>query len=266
MKDEVERQIRELTRFHKGLTDISRPKRETLVKGGLSFEASREGLPTISGRFDIELAVPEKYPKVLPRARETGGAVDPDYGHINPDGTLCLAAPVEARVIFSERESLLGFVNLLVVPYLYGYRYWKKHGRHPFGERPHGGEGIVQYYEEELRLDNCVAVLSAVSFLLEHGYRGHLDCPCGSGFKVRDCHGRALLKLHGHHTKNTLKYDFVQTLRFCLKTGKETIPKALSKRIERIIGKEKIRFANKNPASLSADIRNGSSERSQLGE
>ena len=266
MTNEVKKQVRELTRVHKGLTCISRRKRETVVKGGLSFEASREGLPTISGRFDVELTVPKKYPEVLPRARETGGAVDPGCGHVNPDGTLCLAAPVEARVIFSERESLLGFVDLLVVPYLYGCRYWKKHGRRPFGERPHGGEGIVRYYKEEWRLDDCVAALSAVSFLLERGYRGHLDRPCGSGFKVRDRHGRTLLKLHGHHTKDTLKYDFVRTLRFCPKTGKETIPKALSKRIERIIGKEKIGFANGNPVPLSADIRDGPSERSRLGE
>lgn len=266
MTNEVKKQVRELTRVHNGLACISCGKRETVVKGGLRFEASHEGLPTISDRFDIELTVPKKYPEVLPRARETGGAVDPDYEHINSDGTFCLATPVDARVIFSERESLLGFVDFLVVPYLYGYCYWKKHGRHPFGERPHGGEGIVQYYKEELRLDNCVAALSAVSFLLEHGYRGHLNCPCGSGFKVRDCHGRTLLKLHEHHTKDTLKYDFEEALRFCLETGEGTIPKALSKRIKRIIRKEKIRFANKVPEPFSANVRGGLSGGSQLGE
>lgn len=263
MKDEVKRQIRELTRFHKGLTDISRLKRETLVKGGLSFEASQEDLPTISGRFDIELAVPEKYPKILPCVRETGGAIDRDYGHINSDGTLCLAAPVESRRIFSEQNSLLGFVNRLVIPYLYGYCYWKKYGRHPFGEQAHGAEGIVHYYMDELGLDSSSRVLAMVSFLLEHGYRGHLDCPCGSGLKVRNCHGRDLLSLSEHHTKDTLKNDFRYVLDFCLKNEKETIPKDLLKRIERIVGKKRHRLANGSPVSFSKDIGTGLFERSR---
>ena len=128
------------------------------------------------------------------------------------------------------------------------------------------GDGLREDKRRLQALLRGEAALSAVSFLLEHGYRGHLDCPCDSGFKVRDCHGRTLLKLHEHHTKDTLKYDFEEALRFCLEPGKGTIPKALSKRIKRIIRKEKIRFANKVPEPFSANVRGGLSGRSQLGE
>lgn len=263
IKDEIRRQIRELAQFHKGLADVSHQKRGTTIRGTLSFKAFPEGRPEICGHFNIELTVPVKYPNILPRVRETGGAVDRDYGHINSDGTLCLAAPVESRRIFSEQNSLLGFVNLLVVPYLYGYCHWKKYGRHPFGEHAHGAEGIVRYYMDELGLDSCVKVLAAVSFLFEHGYRGHLNCPCGSGLKARDCHSRALLSLIEHHTKGTLKDDFEYVVDFCLKNEKETIPEGLLKRIERIVGKKMSGLANGIPASFSKDIGAGLFERSQ---
>ena len=38
--------------------------------------------------------------------------------------------------------------NNLLIPYCYGYCYWERHGVHPFGEREHGGAGIVRFYVE----------------------------------------------------------------------------------------------------------------------
>ena len=233
MKSKIRKEICELKQTYKGLTDISHRKQETIIKGPLSFEASFDEFPVIIDCFDIELVIPDSYPEVLPVVRETGGRIDQDYEHLNQDGTLCLTTPIEKRLFFLEQESLLGFVNLLVVPYLYGYSCWKKYGQHPFGERIHGIEGIVQYYREELRLGNNLNILAMLAFLFEFGYRGHHPCPCGGGLKVRECHSETLLKLHKYHSKHTLENDFLCLLSLCLEK-KEQFPEELSKQIERI--------------------------------
>ena len=223
MKGEIKKQICELTQIHKGLTDVSRQKRKTIIRGPLSFEASFvEGFPVISDCFDIELIVPTAYPKILPLARETSARIDRSYEHLNQDGTLCLATPIEGRLLFLEQKSLLGFVNRLVIPYLYGYCYWEKHGQHPFGERAHGVEGILEYYRDELHLGNHVNILAMLAFLFEFGYRGHLSCPCRSGLKVRECHGQTLLKLHENHSKHSLRNEFYWLLSLCLKKKKNS--------------------------------------------
>lgn len=240
MKGKIRKEICELKQTYKCLTDISHRKQETIIKGPLSFEASFDEFPVIVECFDIELAIPDSYPEVLPIVRETGGRIDQDYEHLNQDGTLCLTTPIEKRLLFLEQKSLLGFVNLLVIPYLYGYSYWKKYGHHPFGERAHGVEGIIQYYQDELGLSGNVHILAMLAFLFQFGYRGHLLCPCGSGFKVRECHSETLLKLHKYHSNHTLRNDFLYLLSLCLEK-KEEFSEELSKQIDRILKKEKLR-------------------------
>ena len=243
MKEELLAQIGELQRTHIGLTGIEERRRETVVSGELPFEASPEGLATITESFDIELLIPEAYPAELPWVRETGTKIDGDYGHVFQNGRLCLAVPVEERRIFARQPSLLGFVNRLVVPYLYGYCYWKKFGEHPFGEQSHGVEGIAGYYVERLELNDDLAALAVVASLLEHGYRGHHRCPCGSGEIVRKCHGAALRELHEHHTPEALGVDFRAILEHVLsKDGVEGLSRApaLNRQVRRLLGARQV--------------------------
>ena len=240
MNEELAAQITELQTVHGGLSEIEEREDETAVGGALSFEASHDGLATIADTFEIELLIPEWYPDRLPRVRETGARVAGDYDHVYTDGGLCLAVPVEERRLFARHPSLLGFVNELVVPYLFGYCHWRRHGEHPFGERKHGGEGVAQYYVEMLNLKDDIAALAVVAFLFEHGYRGHHACPCGSGQIVRKCHGAALRELHENHTPETLRIDFAYVLAHCTETHEtERLVSApsLMKQVQRLLGK-----------------------------
>lgn len=242
MRADFQRQIAELTAVHKGLTTVVEREGETSVSGVLPFEASCDGLETISESFDIELIIPNDFPETLPRVRETGGRIEVDYKHRNPTGTLCLAIPIEQRRIFFEQPTLLGFVNRLVIPYLYGYCFFKKHGRHPFDEAEHGHEGILRHYIETLCLRDDLAALGVICFLLEHGYRGHHDCPCGSGLNVRTCHGPALLKLRQTHNEQSLQSDFFAIFDLCFtkfRDGKLSFPKALRVQLLRILNRSK---------------------------
>lgn len=240
MNEELVAQLTELQAVHGGLTEIEERKDETAVAGALSFEASHDGLATIVDTFEIELLVPKRYPDRLPRVREMGAKIASDYAHVYADGGLCLAVPVEERRVFARHPSLLGFVNELVIPYLYGYCHWRRYGEHPFGEQKHGGEGIVQYYVETLDLKDDLSALATVAFLFDHGYRGHHACPCGSGKIVRKCHGVGLRKLYEHHTAETLRNDFAAVLTHCMAALGPTIlssAPALMKQVHRLLGK-----------------------------
>lgn len=242
MREELAAQIAELQKVHKGLTKMAETKNETILSGTLPFEASADEHSPITECFEIELIIPDLYPKMLPRVRETGGKVDSEYDHVYKDGTPCLAVPIEERRIFWEQPTLLGFVNKLVIPYFFGYCHWKEYGEHPFDEQAHGPEGIVRHYIDSLRLQDEIAALTVVSYLLEHGYRGHHPCPCGSTEKVRKCHGRALHDLHEQHTELTLKNDFISVLDVCIKKVKEEelqIPEVLRRQVLRILDKIK---------------------------
>lgn len=242
MKQEFDDQIAELRQVHKGLIAITEKEHEILLSGSLPFEATADELGPITDSFDIEVIIPDVYPEVLPRVRETGGKIESIYEHVYEDGTLCLAVPIEERRIFWGQPSLLGFVNRLVIPYFYGYCYWEKYGEHPFDEQDHGAIGIVQHYIDSLQLKDEISALAVISYLLEHGYRGHHICPCGSGAKVRKCHGKALQDLHKQHTEHTLKHDFISVLDVCLnkiKSGDLSLPNALERQVLRILKKIK---------------------------
>lgn len=240
MKQELRKQIAELSAVHKRLTQVVEQDGETLLSGVLEFEASAEGLETLTDSFVVELTIPCEFPEKLPLANETGGRIEADYDHLNPDGTLCLAVPIEQRRVFFEQPSLLGYVDRLLVPFLYGYCFWSKHGYHPFDEAAHGHEGILDHYIETLNLQDPIAALAVICFLFEYGYRGHHNCPCGSGRRVRICHGPALRSLHDHHTADTLQHDFLAILNSCLSEfdkGQLSLPRALQSQLVRLMKK-----------------------------
>lgn len=235
--DELNQQIAELTDVYSGITSVVKQETETVLSGTLVFSASADGFETIQDSFDIEIVIPWDFPDTLPKVWESEGEICNDYNHLNPDGTFCLAVPIAKRQVFFEQPTLLGYVERLVIPYLYGYCFWKKHGYHPFGEAAHGNAGILDHYVDLLKLDDEVAALAVLCYLFEHGYRGHHDCPCGSGLRVRKCHGPLLRSLHEQHTPETLKNEFMAIFMECdtkFQNGALTCPNSLRVKLIRI--------------------------------
>lgn len=240
MRDSLQSEITELQQEYRGLTRLRETEIGTMVSGTLPFEASSEDFETITDIFEIDLIVPENYPKKLPWVFETSGRISDAYEHVYTNGKLCLAVPTEERLMFMQEPSLRGFMTNLVIPYCYGYCYWERHGVHPFGEREHGGEGIVRFYIDRLDLQDEVQALEVAFHLFRYGYRGHHDCPCGSRSKLRDCHGPAVLELRQVHTNETAWHDFKGILDHCLKEmndGNLEIPMQPIRRIFRQLDK-----------------------------
>lgn len=163
-----------------------------VVQGLLEFKASFNNI-SIQDSFQIKLLIPSDYPDTPPVAKETAGRIPKGF-HSNHDG-LCLAAPIEIRRKFSENPTLLGFVNDLLIPFLFAFCYWEKHGIMPFGELSHGKKGIMEYYLDFFKVNSESTVLNLLKIIATGDYKKHHKCPCGSGIIIRYCHGESLMKL-----------------------------------------------------------------------
>jgi len=174
------------------------------VKGVISFHANYEGLESIEDWFEIEIVIPEDYPTSLPAVTELQGKVRSDYEHLYSDGTFCLAPPLAERQAFNEDPTLLGFFNHLVIPYLYSYCYWEKHGSYPFGDRPHGFHGLIEHYLEIFETQAKPELRDGLERIVKYGYRGHHPCPCGSGIIIRNCHKEVVRSISDDDARHTL--------------------------------------------------------------
>ena len=98
---------------------------QVIIAGTLTFDAEGPGKERIEDEYEIEIAVPERFPKWIPSVRETGGQIPPRF-HKLDDGSLCLGSPTRLLLVISESPSISAFVEQCVVPYLYAYSYFRK--------------------------------------------------------------------------------------------------------------------------------------------
>lgn len=147
--------------------------------------------------FEIEMAVPKRYPRQEPKVYEVGGRIPrhPDR-HINPDGDCCVTV-WEEWLVSAADNSFAAFMYGPVNEFFLG-QYWYEHnGTWPFGERPHGKIGLVQAYADALGIPRDEHQLFNHLRLLSLDWpKGHLPCACGSGRRIRHCHRAEMMALH----------------------------------------------------------------------
>lgn len=210
-------------RFEELELDIG-PDKAT-VRGNLSF-AAQYSEAAIVDSFAIEITLSCDYPSVPPTTRECGGRIPADF-HTNRDGTLCLGSPLDVKMKFGANPHLLGYVTSLVIPYLFSFSYWSKHGEMPYGELPHGGEGILEYYRDLFGVGSNSAAVCLLVILATGSYRGHHECLCGSGLRLRKCHGPALIQVLKHMCPTEFLDDLIQCVAYLKESG-EPIPEAIA--------------------------------------
>jgi hypothetical protein len=66
-------------------------------------------------------------------------------------------------------------------------------GKWPFGDRPHGYEGRLDFYRDLFGLPSFAGVLENLDKLRQRRFKGHHRCPCGSGDFVRRCHPKVMI-------------------------------------------------------------------------
>ena len=176
------------------------PSLSVIVYGKDSFEIvgdihvnARWGEFIVDEWFSIKI-IAENFPELPPVCVETSGKVI-SY-HVNPQNNLCLGSP---RVLHEEimaHPNVVFYINKFIIPFFFSFRYHQRYGTSPFGELAHGGNGLFPFYREKFKTSD-LAICTLLTYGANSLYRGHHSCPCGSGLRLRKCHGprlRALFK------------------------------------------------------------------------
>ncbi len=144
--------------------------------------------------YEIRIVLPVNS-DILPYVIDKGNQIDKSYPHRYVDGRLCLETDTAVRIRFINGFNLEVWMHDFVEPYYFSYEYYQRYGVFPFGERAHDIKGVLQTYGDYLDETDYVKIFRLVEFLQFGRYRGHLPCPCGSGRKMRSCHGQFLKEL-----------------------------------------------------------------------
>lgn len=174
----------------------------------------------MTGKFDLEIVVPGDFPLAFPRVRELSNCIDEDYPHQYTNGQFCLASDLELRMFFSQDTDICSFIEKYVIPYLYTYRFYEEYGVYPYGERSHGTMGNLEYLQDLFQVDDWKQVLDFMLFVVQSSYRGHLLCPCGSGKRIRNCHGEILKKVMNAALQDECRAILLEIERECNRKAK----------------------------------------------
>ncbi len=208
-EDLVKKQFQELQTKHQYLQLHDTGKGYT-ISGHLTFRSEYAGIEIQDG-FSIFIEIPARYPDAIPTVKEMAGRI-PNNFHKFDNDVLCLGTPTDQWIKFNQSKTLLGFIENLVVPHLFSFCFKEKTGRMPFGERSHGGLGILEFYCEYFELKDFEAARKLLKLLATGSYRREKTCPCGSGRRLRSCHGKKFLEAMKSQEVSTFKGEYKQAL------------------------------------------------------
>jgi len=167
----------------------------------------------ITDSYLVQISFPDDYPQSHPTVKEIGGRIPKNYHKTGDE--LCLGIPSEIYLKFAENPTLLHFIRELLEPYLYKYSHWEKHnGKTPFDERPHGGEGVLEYYSEIFGVKDNDAIIDLLEIPASKAYKQSMICPCGNGKKLKKCHGKIILNIQNKVPTMILEYELNQIRKY----------------------------------------------------
>ncbi len=161
-----------------------------VIRGVFSFSAMPKGKRSIVDSYQINITVPDEFPRAIPTVTETTRKIPRDgKHHVNPDGSLCMGSPLRLLQKISEDPNLAGFSEKCIVPFLYGVSYKLQTGEEfPFGELPHGEKGILDDYLILFGLKTTDQVKQALTLLgMKERIANKQSCPCDCGQRLGKC-------------------------------------------------------------------------------
>ena len=180
--------VKELLYRYPGLQLRPVTASRVIVAGVLAFSAEAPGKDRIEDEYEVEIAIPERFPKWVPTVRETRGRIPPNF-HKLDDGSLCLGSPTRLLLMLSESPSILAFVERCVIPYFYGYSHFLKHRTMPFGELSHRQDGIHEDLAAIFGIERVEAVRGFLRLAsMKKRQANKQPCPCGSNRRLGKCH------------------------------------------------------------------------------
>lgn len=143
--------------------------------------------------FKIVVTIPENYPYGVPILLELSEKIDrEDDRHISKNGICCIEITHELLYQAKRGIRMIEFIRDQVYPYLANQLYFDVEGDYANGEYRHHFDGIVEFYNQKLRLSDPNVIVSIIELIIENKLpsRNNL-CPCGKE-KYKNCHEKEL--------------------------------------------------------------------------
>ena len=171
-------------------------ERDTDFVADISVKTSSEMEINSGGRtfflsYMLAIVIPKNFPVDLPKAYDCSKKVNERFDRVNPGGSLCLATNIGLRLRLQQGDPLRKYFEI-VVQYLTEFEYWSETGRYPVLPRSHGASGVVESYQEPLKVDNLSIIRKLVKCIPAKSPYRNLQCPCGSGVNFKYCHYESL--------------------------------------------------------------------------
>ena len=165
----------------------------------------------VRDRYQIEITLAKDHPKSLPMVRETAERIPRVVErHMNANGTACVLLADERWKSWPVGAPLLQFLTGPVHNYFVCQSVVEAGDPWPMKQLPHGVDGIRMYYREMLGIEDDRMIAGFLSCLAATQVKGHWDCPCASGRRLRDCHLKMVLdlraKISGADARISLRY------------------------------------------------------------
>lgn len=190
-------QVAVLMQKYPNLEIVSETNNTIVIVGSIQIARSFNDFPVVKN-VQLEITIPIAQ-DCFPYVKDIGGHIDVKYPHRYLSGRLCLATEIDLRLHFWDGFDLLRWMDEFVEPYYYSHDYYQRFDCYPFGDRLHGHFGAIQSYCDWFATSEIDVVTSILLQIeVNNRYRGHHPCFCGSGKKMRACHGKQILYFYQH--------------------------------------------------------------------
>lgn len=142
------------------------------------------------GTFDILIILESPYPVEVPLVFEISHIIPRiESWHISELGECCVDIPHNLKLVFQRGMRLPCFMKEKVYPYFANQLHRLTHHSYAGQEYGHRFEGVIQYYKDELNLDNPTLAMTFIKIILEKKIPGrNSTCLCNGGKKTKNCH------------------------------------------------------------------------------
>ena len=173
------------------LLDIEETEDEYILNGLYKY-CLEYNSNIMQGERRVKLCIMKNFPYSIPKLYVYD--CPNEMEHKYTDDNVCLATIGEILQFLTRNSSLIAFIDKFVDSFIFSLDWFEKYKTYPFGERKQGGIGLLDYYLNDLNL-TIDQYKKMVVMIDNNKYRGHSKCFCGSGKKLRECHGNYILPL-----------------------------------------------------------------------
>lgn len=182
----------------------------------------------VFAEYSLEVALPGDTPRGIPEVFEVAGTIPRNADrHVNANGSLCVVLPDAYWLHCPTGLSLVEFLKGPLRAHLAGQALAAMGKPWPVGEWAHGDDGIAEFYSRELQVTERGQLAMVLSLALKPRPPRQRVCPCGSGEKLRRCHGQHVDRLRARVPAHLLERAVAGLLSGM--QGRKTVsPEALS--------------------------------------